>query len=717
MAVLPSGDHVIVRCAKCETEFALDDGRVGPEGTTARCSLCGAVFAVAAPQGATAPPWQVRTIDDLLFTAPDLPTLHKWILEGRLHPDDRVSRSGRNFVRLGEMPELSEAFSGFVGLPGVLEAEPDRGASERSALDVLGPPPAFGTHAGDDDAALAGVPEPASVEPSSMLGQLVDEAASASASFVAVDAALPRAREPELAAPVADAPSNRRATPPPVPRSAAPRRPTPMPTRGVPALVADDRSSRPQSMLDVVTQHVRPIPAPAVETTRADAPAVARPAVERAASPPVVDVVPATIERSGGRSGWMMWAALGLLAGGAVVFGIPQVRARILGTTTPVATAEVAAPAEVSLDRARDAIAACDPESLAQAAASLQAAIDDGRGGPQARAAAAEALATRAVVHELWAAVEPSVRSDARFWAQEDAARAVGLLAGLDDAPEAARAHLLLRIVQGRADAEGLGVDDEGKLLVAVAPLLRDGSAKLPAAVMAGLEALPQPSALARLVLALGHLRAGDDAAARRVAGLVLGERPTQPVARVLQRGAAPPIADASKPGPANPDTSPTAKPELVASPGPQADPAPTDGDDAPVVIAPDDAKVEESPARLVDRGCAKSESGDATAAVALLTRALAKRPTDVDGLLCMGDAQSKLGAWGTALSHYERALARSPNMMSALAGAARAAAKLGKTSKAVQLYERLLDNDPSHAQAKAYVSANKSGDTPDQPG
>lgn len=693
---------MIVRCASCETEFALDDGRVGPEGTTARCSRCGAVFPLPAAQGAVRQPWQVRTIDDLLFTAPDLPTLHAWILEGRLHPDDEVSRSGRNFVRLREMPELSEAFAGFVGLPGVLEADPDRGASERSALDVLGPPPAFGTHAGDDDASLAGVPEPTALEPSSMLGQIVDDAASASASFAAADAAVARPREQEVAAPTADG-SNRRATPPPVPRT-APRRPTPVASgRGVPAFVGDDRSSRPQSMLDVVTQHVRPITAPVVETTRADAAAVARPAVERSAPPPVRDLIPATIERPSGRGGWAVWAALGVLAGGAVVFGIPQVRARILGTASTTTT-EVAEGPGVSLDAANAAIAACDPEALAQAAASLQAAIDDGRGGTIAKATAAEALATRAVVHELLAAVEPSMRSDARFWAQEDAARAGALLADAASTAEAARAQVLLRIVQGRADTEGLAADDESKLLVAVAPLLRDATAKLPADVMAAIAALPEPSVLARIVLALGHVRAGDRAEARRIAGLVLAERPTQPVARVLQREG----GDTGGPGP-KPDTQPDTQTDTTPD---ATTAAPADTGDEPIVVAADDTKVEESPARLIDRGCRKSEGGDADGAAALLSKALAKRPTDVDGLLCMGDAQSKLGSWSSALAHYERALARSPNMMSALAGAARAAAKLGRTGKAVQLYERLLEHDPSHAQAKAYVAANHSGDT-----
>ncbi|MBC8067732.1 MAG: zinc-ribbon domain-containing protein, partial [Deltaproteobacteria bacterium] len=136
---------MIVRCASCNTEFALDDRQVGPDGASVRCSVCQSVFRIDGEALEDEPPWQVRTLEDLLFTAPDLGTLRAWILEGRLHPDDKVSRTGRHFVRLGDMPEFSAAFEGFSGLPQLLALDDGRPPSERSARDVLGPPPAFGT--------------------------------------------------------------------------------------------------------------------------------------------------------------------------------------------------------------------------------------------------------------------------------------------------------------------------------------------------------------------------------------------------------------------------------------------------------------------------------------------------------------------------------------------------------------------------------------------
>lgn len=737
-AMLRSGRAapLIVRCASCQTEFALDDRQVGPEGAAVRCSHCGHVFRAAAPDGVLPQPWQVRTIDDLLFTAPDLATLHAWVLEGRLHPDDCVSRSGRNFVRLSEMPEFAEAFSGFVGLPGVLETQAERGPSERSAFDILGPPPAFGTHAGDESSsALAGVPEAARSEHSSALEQVLGHAASASSSSYGVDsaesAAVSRVHDHGGAWPVAqtgapgsggrgqtpvpsrEVPPGTRArlvTPPPI----ATRIDAPAPGRGIPQPVGEDRSSRPLSMLDVVTHHVRPITTSAIELPR-HAESV-RVGMGRGAArevlPEVAAADPSPVPTSSGarRSGWPVWAVLGVLAGGAVVFGIPQIRARVLGSTAaPVAPIDDAPV----LAAAAAAIASADPQALARAEAALQATMD-ARGseartsadlGPL-RATAAEVLATRAVVHELWAAVEPAMGSDARFWAQEDAGRAAALLEAMDPAAAGssaafARAEALLRVLHGRADITGLGADQELPLVVAVAPLLRDPHAQLSASVRAGLAALGRPSVLARLILALGHARAGEAAAALAVLDGVLVEFPGQPVARALRRSVVAPAKTTPALAPAGGD-----EPVVVADTG---EPPSVIGTPEPTVVDPTTAvPAGESADRLIDRGCKKAEGSDAPGALVLLRKALEKRPGDLDALLCLGDANSRLGAYDAALKHYERALAKSPQMMSALQGAAKAAAKLGRTATAVKLYERLLEQDPSHVQARAYLDGHK---------
>ena len=132
---------MIVRCANCHTEFSLDDHQVGAEGATVRCSVCNYIFRVDPPAGGVLEhPWQIRTIEDLLFTAPDLVTLQQWIEEGRLHPDDQVSRTGKHWLRLGDMPEFSRIFQGFQGLPRMVTAIDERVGSAAH----LGPPPNYG---------------------------------------------------------------------------------------------------------------------------------------------------------------------------------------------------------------------------------------------------------------------------------------------------------------------------------------------------------------------------------------------------------------------------------------------------------------------------------------------------------------------------------------------------------------------------------------------
>ena len=129
---------VIIRCTKCSTEFALDPSQVGAEGVTLRCSVCSHMFHAEPDPGAAAPPWRVQTADGMRFTVADLRRVLEQAEDGRLRPDDQVSRTGDTWIRLGEMPEFSSLFIGAEGLPRVFRAV------ESSPAGDLGPPPAFG---------------------------------------------------------------------------------------------------------------------------------------------------------------------------------------------------------------------------------------------------------------------------------------------------------------------------------------------------------------------------------------------------------------------------------------------------------------------------------------------------------------------------------------------------------------------------------------------
>src|SRR5690606_14396944 len=127
---------MIVRCDNCGTEFGFDDRQIG-EGVTVRCSVCKHVFKVESP-GAQPQGWQIRTTEDTSFTAPDVSTLREWIDEGRLHPDDQVSRTGRHWVRIGDMPEFAKAFVGFQGVAPMVT--PVRAAPSHPAPTPVQPP-------------------------------------------------------------------------------------------------------------------------------------------------------------------------------------------------------------------------------------------------------------------------------------------------------------------------------------------------------------------------------------------------------------------------------------------------------------------------------------------------------------------------------------------------------------------------------------------------
>jgi predicted Zn finger-like uncharacterized protein len=129
---------VIIRCTKCSTEFALDPSQVGPEGVTLRCSVCSHMFH-AEPDPDVAPaPWKVATVEKHLSTQPDLRRLLEQVEDGRLRPEDQISRTGQTWIKLGELPEFSSLFIGAEGLPRVFRAV------ESAPVADLGPPPAYG---------------------------------------------------------------------------------------------------------------------------------------------------------------------------------------------------------------------------------------------------------------------------------------------------------------------------------------------------------------------------------------------------------------------------------------------------------------------------------------------------------------------------------------------------------------------------------------------
>lgn len=829
---------MIVRCANCHTEFSLEDQQIGPEGATVRCSVCGYVFPVEPPPGVGDLPWQVRTVEDLLFTAPDLATLRAWIAEGRLHPDDQVSRTGRHWLRLGDMPEFSTVFSGFSDLPPVFEAldEPDTeseadGDTDGSALAELGPPPSF---AGEMPV-VQGVDTDILVV-DSPLALMTDTGVTVVSSKAAVErdhpasgpSATPSAEDSSLSLPPPPGrPSSRVAPsvaessgPMPFPlaeldvdpdepepermpgpdadpvmeevadESAVRMRPRPRPYAptapvasipDVPIADFDDddsddelpagvptrqrqstslyghESSGPSSMLDVVTHRVDEeaalVDSAEVDTSSAAEERVpirprepsggrkagvpvgssrrssgsvpirisgASPAAVADSEPqptPVVDDDPPPARRSS----WPLVAGLGLVAGAAVVFGVPSIRARVLDVAgTLVGGEEPFDPSTLEeLGPAKAAMRSLDPAAMGAAEAALQGRIDGGDVPPSGVAAMkllqVELLATRSIERKIGAAAG----SKATHAGPDDVERAARILAGVVVDDVADRAHMRrvrarLRLAQGRPETEILpllpdGGDQDLQRLVAAAPLWQDVSAAVPEGVIAGLTTSGSDEALSALALALAYLRAGDDAKAATIANNVLAEVPGQPtaIAIVAKAGGQVPAAVGD-------DASSGTNDDGSGGAGTGSDSADADdGDDTDELIVEDDDEPAVARARpvsvdkLIERGCDLVESGKASEGLVVLRKARSRRPADLDAQICIGLAYNKQGDTRKALGAFEAILKRAPSFAPAVRNAARAAAKLGQTEKAVGHYRKLLSLRPGDATALAYVEKN----------
>jgi predicted Zn finger-like uncharacterized protein len=138
-----------VRCEQCGTEYELDEARLKPGGVTVKCTSCGHMFKIrrrpstnlglapvntppAAPRTPAARPasssgvprphtqtgdsgpndrtWIIRLTTGEQRTCRELATLQQWILAGEATRDAMISRSGKTWKQLGDIPELAQFF-------------------------------------------------------------------------------------------------------------------------------------------------------------------------------------------------------------------------------------------------------------------------------------------------------------------------------------------------------------------------------------------------------------------------------------------------------------------------------------------------------------------------------------------------------------------------------------------------------------------------------
>jgi predicted Zn finger-like uncharacterized protein len=171
-----------VRCEKCGTEYELDEARLKPGGVTVKCTSCGHMFKIRKRAGVTGPGlgavgpraasasgvprpvsqtdgsgpsdrnWIIRLANGEQRTCRELATLQQWIIVGDVTRDAMISRSGKTWKQLGDIPELAQFFD-------VAEEARDRSRRESGRVTAPQQPqrPRPGTPK-PDKATLLGVP-------------------------------------------------------------------------------------------------------------------------------------------------------------------------------------------------------------------------------------------------------------------------------------------------------------------------------------------------------------------------------------------------------------------------------------------------------------------------------------------------------------------------------------------------------------------------------
>ncbi|MCA9657622.1 MAG: zinc-ribbon domain-containing protein [Myxococcales bacterium] len=704
---------MIVRCSKCSTEFDLNPQQVGPEGVTLRCSVCEHMFhAEPNPDAGVHQPWQLCNTDNHLFTLPDLQTVVEWIEDGRLRPDDQLSRTGQHWLRLGDIPELSTVFVGFDGLAKVFRAldEPPPVPS----VGDLGPPPAFGEGLGDiPDFGVGNAPldSPSQSMPASML-DAVTKAVSAPPK-PAADDDVPQPRKGHRSQPILVSELEAEA-------------------KAKAAAAAESESelepeSEPSAPTEVEGTPTTNVPAQSVAAAAAEGSATAD-AVEAAVAAQQVASMPAdeAPEEKRGGLGWL--AILGVAAGLAVMFGVPEIRAKILGEEAPVAGSPTAAPAKsqealppADLSVADQAIAKLGIDETTRAQSTLQKMIDvrEQRSQPteDIKLAQVELILTRALAFKIAVSLDPTaVSGTARSRAEQDQRWATELLASLDEAKVEDRARweriqALVALADNQVGEAANRVPPtagELALVVKAAPLWINSDGAVPPGLIAGLQGLPQPSGLARSLHALALWRSGDEEGAQRMVAALNQSVPDQPLAITLDHvlaeaiaadsGGADEVTDAVDDSGGGSNSGGGTK---VRRPRGSGGSGGGSGEDT------------SDPSTLTPRGCEKVRGGDPTAGVKLLLGAIDANAMGLETYLCLGEGYMKMGNVGSSLSFYDRAVKLAPKSKAALAGAALAAEKAKRTAQAVDFYKRLLAVDPNNEAAKSFLAANgvKAGD------
>lgn len=116
-----------VSCPRCDTLFELDPRQLRPGGATLKCSECLHLFRIDPPTGRADESqrrWMVRrgqAGDILYFSSFD--TLHRWIMEQKVGPEDSISRTGQRWTVLESIGEFTPIFQVLASIASLTQGQ------------------------------------------------------------------------------------------------------------------------------------------------------------------------------------------------------------------------------------------------------------------------------------------------------------------------------------------------------------------------------------------------------------------------------------------------------------------------------------------------------------------------------------------------------------------------------------------------------------------
>lgn len=755
-----------VTCERCGTEYEFDETLVSDRGTTVKCTHCGHLFKVHRPgqgeaSGGEARAWALQRADGSTDSLASLRELQQRITRGELTEDDRISRSGESWKRLGDIAELQTFFHAARAAQGARQSAPDEDAPTQQDAGPFARSPSSRPAAVDDSRAFAptvesGSPPPAPL-PTDPQSARQGPGRTAKGTVMGVGAPAPEPAPPAGRGPGAPGPSS----PPPAGAAAASSTPQATPWAEGPGIGGTDDDA------DTVREppaasRGRAETAPAGSGTGADGVATARPGsaparpapVRAAATPSPAARPPAErplrIEeedhapppRRGGRTG--LWVVLLLLlgAGVAVALNWPKL-APMLG----LAPAED--PLAKFLDRGDELLAEdhIDAYEEAEREYTKATALDEKsprvlRRLGRVHALWGQALAFRARDLEARAQHDPALEGEAAGLRRSQERQADDARENAEDAvrqdPGSAEAELAL------ADALRLTDDPAGakRHLDRARDMMTDPTADLHyvTALLAVVRADGDLTAAeddvrravetdaglvrARLLMARVLLAKGDVAGAKSHIGAVLAQVPGHPRAESLQdaidRGVPPaaPVVEVLDGG--VPD---------AAAPKVDAGVPLAEQDDEPAVAAADEgggaggggggAPGGHDYSWYVRRGEELQQRGEVGRARDHFEKARDLRPNGAEALNGLGFLALDRGSHGEALGRFRTASQQ--GYAEAYIGLGMTYRQMGQHRNALEAYQSYLDRNPrgpsaSIAQNQVAALKEKVGDSEPEP-